>query len=411
MAESSDSAAKNLFKGADVRLSALGFRKKILIITFLAIAVYGFMICIDVFYLRGWIELNFGVTDDLHYYQERAQAIIDGKVLYKDLSLESPPLINFLFIIPQIFGGAPWMYQVFFSCFPLFQALLAYCILRRWSDNGAFVVALFALLSPYTLLDATWGIQDEPIVTFFYFSSILLLLWGMSKASAALNTIAFWVKGLPIITFPNILLKMKNNKERLVAVLIAVLISLMIFLPVMIASGMSFTEIFSYYLLSDDDVSNTSGGISLISFISRYGGYLIPGYVGLIITAVTVLATYYLSCRWKLDIWRSTMLTTVAFLCVFPMIRFGYFAIPFFFLAPWLMQGRLSLWLRFIPFYGISFIAQGVESGDVSWLTFDNSWIVCVALMLISFILLLDSVRICLKTKCFLDDEKSVSET
>lgn len=404
MNDSPAPAVTSFLGRANARLSALTFTQKMLLLIFLAVVVYGFMICIDVFYLRGWIELNFGVTDDLHYYQERGQAILDGQILYKDISVESPPLINFLFVIPQAFGGSPWMYQVFFSAFALMQALLTYYVLRRWSENGAFVMALFALFSPYTLIDATWGIQDEPIVTFFYFAPVLLFLLGLSKVSTAVDTVAFWVKGLPAVIFPNLLLKMKNNKERLMGIVIAIVLSLIIFVPIMVASGESFFDIFRYYLLSDDDITNTSGGISIINFFA-FGGHYIPGFVGLVITAVTVLATYYLSCRWKLDIWRSAMLTTVAFLCVFPMIRAGYFALPFFFFAPWLMQGKPALWGRFIVFYALSFLAQGVESRDVSWLTFDNSWIVCIVLMLISFLILLDMTRICLQSKCLLDKE------
>lgn len=397
------SSLKNSFHNANVRLSQWDYRQKMLCLVLISIIVYGFLIYVDVFYLRGWIELNFGVTDDLHFYQERGQAILDGKILYKDLYVESPPLINYLFVIPQFFGGSAWMYQVFFSVFPLMQALITYAALRKWNDNCAFILALFALLSPYSVLDATWGIQDEPIVTFFYTIPIILMLYGLTKSSAIIDTIAFWVKGLPIIIFPNLLIRMKNNKERLMGILLAVVVSLIIFVPIMVASGQSFFDIFQYYMLSDDDLNNVSGGISIINFITR-GGYFPPGYVGLILTAAALLASYYLACRWKLDIWRSALLTTVSFMCVFSMLRFGYFAIPFFFLAPWLMKGSLSMWGRFILFYAISFIAQGIESKDVSWLTFDYSWLISIGLMIVSFLLLLDMVRLSLKTKCFLDE-------
>ncbi len=397
------SSLKGSLHNASVRLSQWDYRQKMLCLILISIIVYGFLICIDVFYLRSWIELNFGVTDDLHFYQERGQAILDGQILYKDLYVESPPLINYLFVIPQFFGGAAWIYQVFFSAFPLMQALITYAALRKWNDNCAFILALFALLSPYSVLDATWGIQDEPIVTFFYTLPVILMLYGLTKSSTIIDTIAFWVKGLPIIIFPNLLIKMKNNKERIMGVLLAVVVSLIIFVPIMVASGQSFFDIFQYYMLGDDDLNNVSGGISILNFLTR-GGYFPPGYVGLILAAIALLTTYYLACRWKLDIWRSALLTTVAFMCVFSMLRFGYFAIPFFFLAPWLMKGSLSMWGRFIPFYAISFIAQGIESKDVSWLTFEYSWLISIGMMVISFLLLLDMVRLSLKTKCFLDE-------
>lgn len=162
-------------------IKKLSFRQKILILLLLSFLLYGSFIVSDVFLFRGWIDATFGPTPDLGYYQERAQAILDGLILYKDIDVESPPLINYLFVPPQLFGGEAWMFEIWFSLFPLFTGLLMYTILRKWNEHEAFLAACLAIICPYALIDATWGIQDEPIVAFFLFIAHFRLFSGQNQ--------------------------------------------------------------------------------------------------------------------------------------------------------------------------------------------------------------------------------------
>lgn len=379
------------------------FNQKILALLLLSLIIYGSFISLDVFLLRGWIDTTFGPTPDLGYYQERAQAILDGLILYKDIDVESPPLINYLFVPPQFFGGESWMFEIWFSLFPLFTGLLMYLILRRWNEHEAFLASCLAIICPYAVVDATWGIQDEPIVAFFYILPVLIFLAGRIRTSALVGTIATWVKMLQGLIFPNLLISMKSNKERIIAILIGIVFSLCIIGPFVIASGESITDLFRYYFLGGDASGNTSGGMSLINLLVK-GGFDIPGSVGLAITVIALIASYYLAYRWKLDIWRSAMLTTVIFLSIYPMIRLGYFIIPFTFFALWAVKYKGVLF-RLIAMYGFLFIGQGIETDEVGALTFDNNWIIAFILVLIGLLIMLDTARICIKNKCLLDEE------
>ena len=98
------------------------------------------------------------------------------------------------------------------------------------------------------------------------------------------------------------------------------------------------------------------------------------------------------------------MLTTVIFLSIYPMIRLGYFIIPFTFFALWAVKYKGVLF-RLIAMYGFLFIGQGIETDEVGALTFNNSWIVAFILVLIGLLIMLDTARICIKNKCLLDEE------
>lgn len=382
-------------------IKKLSFRQKILILLLLSFLLYGSFIVSDVFLFRGWIDATFGPTPDLGYYQERAQAILDGLILYKDIDVESPPLINYLFVPPQLFGGEAWMFEIWFSLFPLFTGLLMYTILRKWNEHEAFLAACLAIICPYALIDATWGIQDEPIVAFFYLLPIFVFLAGRIKTSALVGTIAAWVKLLQALIFPNLLISMKSNKDRIFSVLIGIIFSLCIIGPFVLASGESITDLFQYYFLGGDASGNTSGGMSLINLLVK-GGFEISGTMGLTITIIALFISYCLAYYWKLDIWRSAMLTTVIFLSIYPMIRLGYFIIPFTFFTVWAVKNRWII-VRLIAMYAFLFAGQGIETDEVGAL-FNNSWLIAFVLVLIGLLIMLDTARICLKSKCLFDD-------
>lgn len=389
-----------ILKNLDCKLTALNYHQKILFITLLAVAIYGILIVLDIWFMGDWINATFGPNPDLDIYRERSQAILDGKILYKDIDIESPPLINYLLVPPQIFGGADWMYQVWFSIFPLLTGICMYMVMMKWDDRQAFYAAIFAVVCPYAVVDATFGIQDEPIVAFFYLLPVIIFLAGYVRTSAVVGTIAAWVKMLQALIFPNLLIRMKNNKERLIGIIIGIVFSLVIMGPFMIASNQGIIDIFHYYFLTEG--GNSSGGMSLINLLVR-GGFDIPGIVGILITVIVLLVSYVLSYRWKLDIWRSAMLTTVLFLCVYPMIRLGYFIIPFTFFSLWAIRDK-NVFFKLIVMYALLFIGQGIEADGIPFLSSTEGWMISFLFVLAGLLTMLDITRTCLKTKCFLDE-------
>lgn len=141
--------------------------------------------------------------------------------------------------------------------------------------------------------------------------------------------------------------------------------------------------------------------MSVINLLGA-GGYQIPGSVGAIITLGTLFISYFLVQRWKLDLWRGAMLTTVLFLSVYPMIRLGYFIIPFAFFSVWAVRNKWIA-IRLVPMYVALLFGQGIES-TLDEMVPSYDWVWGIILVLAGTIIMLDIARLCLKQKCFLDE-------
>ena len=95
----------------EVALRCLSPRRRVLILILIMVLVYGGLIAIDGLLLRPFIDQSFAGSSDLSIFQERARLLLNGGMIYRDVPLgsfpvESPPLINYLFIPPSWPGGA-----------------------------------------------------------------------------------------------------------------------------------------------------------------------------------------------------------------------------------------------------------------------------------------------------------------
>ncbi|HVO77863.1 MAG TPA: hypothetical protein VMS79_03235, partial [Methanomassiliicoccales archaeon] len=150
------------------RMRSIPPSKRTLFIIIIGVAILAAFIVITDLWLGPALTDAFGRTTDVNFYRERAQAILDGKVLYRDITIESPPLINYLYVPAQLAGGSDLAYQIWFCAFTILTALVLYWGLRRFDDYRAFMVALLFLTSPIAVLESAIGIQDEAIVFFFF---------------------------------------------------------------------------------------------------------------------------------------------------------------------------------------------------------------------------------------------------
>jgi len=126
--------------------------------------VVAFFFLILVFYLliaqffhapRGY----YGTIDQPRFadpWIARSETILSGGLLYRDVFTTTPPLTNFLMLIPSlvpiVVGNInPWAtlsYMVYFSLFNLFTALLLIRMLP--TRTAGFWAAIIFLLNPLT---------------------------------------------------------------------------------------------------------------------------------------------------------------------------------------------------------------------------------------------------------------------
>jgi uncharacterized membrane protein len=391
-------ATSQFFSKVSALVRGWGDLQRIAAILLVGAVVYGSFIVADGLVIRPWLDASFGATPDLHIYQERTSLILNGGIIYRDLDIESPPLINYVLLPPQMVGGDWFAYEIYFSIFPILTALAMYMVMRRWNGHYAFLASLLVVLCPFAVQDATWGIQDEPMVAFFYLLPVLLALGGRTRWSSVATTLGFWIKFLPIIIFPVLLIKMGDRREAAKNIGIAVLASVLIAFPFLLLCPIEFLGFPSYYLLGRS--GEGSAGMSIINLLGT-GGFEVPGVVGAALTIGALALSYYLVHRWKLDLWRGVMLTTVMFLSVYPMIRLGYFILPFAFFSVWVIRDRWIA-LRLIPMYLTLLFGQALEQGS-SGLDPSYSWIVGIVLVATGTVIMLDITRLCMKTPCFMD--------
>lgn len=378
----------------------LNHRQRIAVIIIVGIICYGTMIAIDGLVMRAWLSSSFGPTPDLHIYQERTSLILNGGIIYRDLDIESPPLINYVLLPAQMIGGEWWAYEAYFSSFVILTALSAYLIMRRWDERQAMLVAFLILLCPFALEDATWGIQDEPMVAFFYLFPVLLMLGGWKGRSAAAAAFGFWVKFMPIIPYPVTLVRLRERRAVLKNVSIAVLTSVLIALPFLLVCPIEFLGFPSYYLLGRS--GEGSAGMSVINLLGQ-GGLQLPGLAGAALTIGVLALSYFLAYHWNLDIWRGAMLSTVMFLSVYPMIRLGYYIFPFAFFAVWAVKDR-GILVRLVPMYLTLLFGQGFQASGLG-VDPHYAWAFGAILVLAGTLIMLDITWRCLRTRCFLDGE------
>ncbi|MCG7844407.1 MAG: hypothetical protein MIO90_03135, partial [Methanomassiliicoccales archaeon] len=112
-------------------------RRRVLAIVLVGLVLYGTTIALDGLVLRPLFGDVLSEPTDLDFYRFRADSILDGKIPYVDFFSESPPLIMYLFVIPQLTGGSVAAYQSFFALFSILTALTLYLGLRGKDERLA----------------------------------------------------------------------------------------------------------------------------------------------------------------------------------------------------------------------------------------------------------------------------------
>ncbi len=149
----------------------------------------------------------------------RGETILSGKLLYRDIFTTTPPLTNYLFLLPVIISGwfsnvNPWAtmaFMVYFSLFNLLSALLLLHIPDNRRDG--FYAAIIFLLNPLTFGNAVLRRQDESVIVFFIALSLFFYLkkrhWrtavsiGMSLMVKLTGAIMWLVVMIESVKFPD----------------------------------------------------------------------------------------------------------------------------------------------------------------------------------------------------------------
>lgn len=338
--------------------------QKMLVLVLVSCLVLGTLIALDRLYVDQRVNTD-PATDhtDNQLYIKRAQTILDGRLLYRDVETQTPPLINYLLVPPVALGGSPLAFEIYFSAFVVLAVLALFAALSRLDEKKALWAALAFLFIPTTLVTPTLARQDESIVVFFFLLPPLLMYISRNRHLYALfSALGIWLKMHSVFLVPPLLLK-SNRRQALREMVVMAGVSLAVTLPFFVLAFDHFMWHLRFYLLGEGDESLQ--GISLWRILDSQG-YTVPSLLLIGVMGIALLAIYYHSYRHHLDIWKTVALTLIAYCVLYPKIHYEYFLILFAVLIPLLIESKKMVRLTY-GMAALSGITLLIEQRYLDW--------------------------------------------
>jgi hypothetical protein len=320
------------------------YELSLLLISLVLFVVY-LVIAGVVLYPRGY----YGTAGEPSYadpWIARAETILDGGMLYEDVSTTTPPLVNFLLVPPVLVSGLfghrnPWSTLSFMAYFSIFNLLTAYVLLNTEKDREAgYLSALYFLLNPLTFGNSVLRRQDESILVFFFSLGLLFLLHNRRwRASIAIG-LAILIKLSGALLVPVALV----HKRDWTYLVVPVVVFGLVFAPFLWSAGES-----AVFWETSGDNKQHPFQLHGISFgnLWRHGHDEVPLISlrahSIILVVGSALALAFIA--WKpLGLLEDLSLITVTGLLLSPKLHTGYFALVVLTMAPLVRRYRIA-WL------------------------------------------------------------------
>jgi hypothetical protein len=386
------------------RLSSIPPARRACLLILVWAIFFGALIALDALYLRDLLDANVGHPVDISYYRERTEGVLNGLWLYRDIPCESPPLIVYLMLPAQMAGGTEVAYQVWFSFFVLLTSLSIYWCLRLYDDNKAFWIALLFLFVPVSTIETVFGIEDEAIVVWIFILSILLAVIGRLRWSALATTVGIWTKLINAFLFPFIWRAASSRKERLTLLGIVAGLSLLICLPFLIVCPEEFLTFPVYYLLNPGSGDKPTSNLNIWDFLSM-GGLQLSSWFYLALTIAALLFAFYFGLKRNRTLLEGMLIVLTTFILIYPRTTASYYTLPIALLLIWGIEDRwlvIRCLVLYVPLM-FSLLFTNQNSIGEPFIDWEYGWLVGVALQLVVILLLLDSTRIALSKRNFVD--------
>lgn len=352
-------------------------RDRLLAIILVGLVLYGVTIAFDGLVLRPFFGDAFSEATDLDFYRFRADSILDGKIPYVDFYSESPPLIMYLFVVPQLAGGSTPAYQLFFAFFSILTAITLYLGLRGKNERLAMMAGLAYLSYPLGLLEFGVGAQDEAITTFLFILPLVLIYLGKGGWSGLLSFIGVLTKMFNVLLVPWMFLQ--ADKRNRIAMLMGFMALVLILVVPFILIFPDQLPSFRYYFLGNPDYPTGGSSISSWHYLNQLG-FGLPGWAGVALT-LAGLGSATLFAFWKkMSLWQGATLVVLIFFLLYPKILLVYFVMPAALLMMWGLEDRkvmLKLMAMIAPLYA-SVVITGNGMNPVS----DEAWVWLLGMVL-----------------------------
>ncbi len=278
----------------------------------------------------------------------RAETIVQGGLLYEDVSTTTPPLVNFLLVPPVLVSRLfrhrnPWSTLSFMVYFSIFNLLTAYVLLSTETDREkGYLSGLHFLLNPLTFGNSVLRRQDESILVFFFSLGLLFLLHRRHwRASLAIG-LTMLIKLSGALMIPVAFFHRRDWRYLIIPVAVFGLA----FTPFLLRAGESAV----FWDISGDNKQHPFQlhGISFGN-LWRHGHNEVP-LISLrahssILVIGSLLALAFIAWR-PLGLLEDLSLLTLTGLFLSPKLHTGYFTLVVLMMAPLVRRYRIG-WLYF----------------------------------------------------------------
>jgi hypothetical protein len=217
-------------------------------------------------------------------------------------------------------------------------------------------------------------------------------------------TVGIWTKLINVFLLPFILRDEKSRRERFVLLGIVVGLTLLVCIPFLIISPEEFLSFPSYYFLKAGAAENPTSNLNIWDFLSM-GGLELPSWFFLVLIAAVMILAYYLGLKKERTLLEGMLIVLVAFTLIYPRTTASYYTLPIALLLIWGVENR---WLVircltiYIPLL-VSLLFTNNNSVGEPFIDWEWGWVIGALLQLLVIIILLDSTRVALKKRNFVD--------
>jgi hypothetical protein len=304
----------------------------------------------------------------------------------------------------QLAGGSNVAYQVWFSAFILLTSLTMYWALRRYDDAKAFWVAFIFLFIPVSAIETAFALEDEAIVVWLFVLSILLAVIGRLRWSAVAMTVGIWTKLINAFLFPFLWRAASSWRERGVLLGIVVALSFLISLPFLIVCPKEFLSFPLYYFLNSGPNDAPTSNLNLWDFLSM-GGLQLPSWFFLVMIIGVLVLAYYLGLKRKRTLLEGMLIVLTAFILIYPRTTASYYTLPIALLLIWGVEDRWLVIRCLVIYVPLLFSLLFTNNNSIGepFIDWEYGWVIGAILQLIVIVILLDSTRVALSKRNFVD--------
>jgi len=302
---------------------------------------------------------------DVLFYRERGAALLEGKLLYRDVPTLTPPLINLFWLLPVALGGSFLVFKLYFAAFALAVALL---VLKLQSYAGAMssIPALFVICNPLTVHSTLFGIQDDIIVTLLFGIALWMFLQHRLNWGAAIVGMGMACKMWSILLVPSLLSSGSSWTKKIGRVAGALAIVATMLLPFYLLAPDNVMKFLRLYITGNSGLALQ--GISLWRYAGHFG---FNPFVMLPLLFAGGIVLLYFSVRQHVPVRTNGLLFVLLFLLAYPKIHTGYY-LPLLLLVALFWERRNMAFTGLIISVGVvildAFNEWGWNTGDMVFL-------------------------------------------